>query len=127
MFDKLRRTRFQSTYRRVLTDFAIIHLCLLVALAAAVTSYMIMGRVEDSRIIAGYFPRYYGRFFWPLSLVFPVVFLFSGVYARSSFYTLQYRIRTIMRGAGLAILLFLAANYLMFRQDLVSRSVVIWF
>jgi nucleoside-diphosphate-sugar epimerase len=126
MLDQLRRTSFRAFYKRMATDFVMIHVCLLMALAAAVTSYTIMGRSDTARMIAQYFPRYYG-FFLPLSFVFPVVFLLSGVYARSSFFTLRYRIRTILRGAGLAILFFLAANYLMFREDLVSRSVVIWF
>jgi nucleoside-diphosphate-sugar epimerase len=108
-------------------DFALIHLCLLTALAAAVTSYTLLGHSDTARTIAQYFPRYYGRFFWPLSFLFPVVFLLSGIYARSNFYTLRDRIRNILHGTGLAILLFLAANYLMFRDDLVSRSVVIWF
>lgn len=127
MLDAIRRTPFRSIYGRMISDFVIIHMCLLAALAAAVTSYTIMGRTDTAREIAEYFPRYYGRFFWPLSMVFPVVFLLSGVYERSGFYTLHYRLRTMMRGAGLSILLFLAANYLMFRNDLVSRSVVIWF
>ena len=127
MLDAIRRTSFRSSYGRILTDFLVIHVCLLVALAAAVTSYTVMGRTDTARIIAEYFPRYYGTFFWPLSLVVPIVFLLSGVYERSGVYTLQYRVRTILRGAGLSILLFLAANYLMFRNDMVSRSVVIWF
>lgn len=127
MLDQLRRTSFRAIYRRMVTDFAVIHACLLTALAAAVTSYTIMGRTDAARMIAQYFGHYYGRFFWPLSFVFPVVFLLSGVYARSSLFTLRHRVLTILRGAGLAILFFLAANYLMFRGDLVSRSVAIWF
>jgi nucleoside-diphosphate-sugar epimerase len=111
----------------MLADFAIIHVCLLMALAAAVTSYTALGYSDTARQIAEYFPRYYGHFFWPLSFVFPAVFLFTGVYERSGYYNLRYRIRTILQGAVLAILLFLAANYLMFRNDLVSRSVAIWF
>src|SRR5215467_508305 len=105
MLDVIRRTPFRSISWRIATDFLVIHLCLLVALAAAVTSYTVLGRTDTAREIADYFPRYYGSFFWPLSLVFPVVFLLSGVYERSGFYTLQYRVRTILRGAGLSILL----------------------
>ncbi|HVW11023.1 MAG TPA: NAD-dependent epimerase/dehydratase family protein [Bryobacteraceae bacterium] len=127
MLDAIRRTPFRSVSWRILTDFLVIHACLLVALAAAVTSYTAMGHTDTARTIADYFPRYYGRFFWPLSLVFPVVFLMTGVYERSGFYTLRYRVTTILRGAGLSLLIFLAANYLMFRNDLVSRSVAIWF
>lgn len=127
MLDAIRRTPFRSVSWRILTDFLVIHACLLVALAAAVTSYTVMGHTDTARTIAEYFPHYYGRFFWPLSMVFPVVFLMTGVYERSGFYTLRYRVSTILRGAGLSLLIFLAANYLMFRNDLVSRSVAIWF
>lgn len=127
MLEALRRTSFRTIYGRMIADFLIIHVCLLMALAAAVTSYTVMGRTDTSRMIAEYFPRFYGRFFWPLSFVFPVVFLLTGVYSRAGVYTLRYRVRTIMKGAGLSILLFLAANYLMFRNDMVSRSVAIWF
>src|SRR3569833_545633 len=127
MLDAIRRTPFRSVSWRILTDFLVIHACLLVALAAAVTSYTIMGRTDTARTVAEYFPHYYGHFFWPLSLVFPLVFLMTGGYERSGFYTLRYRANTLLRGAGLSLLFFLAANYLMFRDDLVSRSVVIWF
>ncbi|HVY93572.1 MAG TPA: hypothetical protein VHA14_12510, partial [Bryobacteraceae bacterium] len=104
MLDAIRRTPFRTVSWRILTDFLVIHACLLVALAAAVTSYTVMGHTDTARTIAEYFPHYYGRFFWPLSLVFPVVFLMTGVYERSGFYTLRYRLNTILRGAGLSLL-----------------------
>jgi nucleoside-diphosphate-sugar epimerase len=112
---------------RMLADFALIHACMIIALALAVTSYTILGRQESAALITAYFPLYYVRFFWPLSAVFPVVFFLTGLYTRSRTYTTRYRALLTLRGAGLAILIFLAANYLMFRQDLVSRSVAIWF
>jgi nucleoside-diphosphate-sugar epimerase len=127
MLDALRRTSFSGIYWRLLGDFMLIHVCLILALAFAVTSYTVLGLQSTAQEIAGYFPRYYGQFFWPLSAVFPLVFLFSGLYTRSRIYTPHYRAVAILRAAGLAILLFLAGNYMVFRDNLVSRSVAIWF
>lgn len=127
MIEALRRTSLGRIYWRLLGDFILIHVCLVMALAFAVTSYTVLGWQDTAREIAGYFPRYYGRFFWPLSVVFPVVFLLSGLYTRSRIYTPRYRTLVILRATGVAILLFLAANYIAFRDDLVSRSVAIWF
>jgi nucleoside-diphosphate-sugar epimerase len=127
MMDTLRRTSLVGIYWRLLGDFALIHLCLILALAFTVTSYTVLGHQDTAQQIAGYFPRFYVRFFWPLSTVFPVVFLFSGLYTRSRLYTPRYRTVATLRAVGLAILMFLAVNYLVFRDDLVSRSVAIWF
>src|SRR5258708_26263784 len=100
---------------------------MILGLAFTVTSYTVLGHQDTAQEIAGYFPRYYVRFFWPLSAVFPVVFLFSGLYTRSRLYTPRYRTVATLRAVGLGILMFLAVNYLVFRDDLVSRSVAIWF
>jgi nucleoside-diphosphate-sugar epimerase len=105
----------------------LIHASLLLALAFAVTTYTILGWHSTAQEIASYFPRYYGRFFVPLSLVFPFVFLLTGLYTGPSTYSPRYRAMLTLRAAGLAILIFLAANFVMFRDDLVSRSVAIWF
>lgn len=66
-------------------------------------------------------------FFWPLSFVFPVVFLSAGIYTRSVTYTPAYKTLVLLRGITVSLLVFLMANYLVFREDLVSRSVAIWF
>ncbi len=57
MLDSIRRTPFRETFLKMLADFAIIHGCLLVALAAAVTSYTALGYSDTARQIAEYFPR----------------------------------------------------------------------
>ncbi|HEX5430688.1 MAG TPA: SDR family oxidoreductase [Bryobacteraceae bacterium] len=112
---------------RALTDFVLVHISVIAALAAAVTCYLILGMNEPAQAVAGYFPLYYWAFFWPLSLVFPAVFLAARLYTRSATYTPRYKTLVLLRGIAAALMMFLIANYLVFRDDLVSRSVVIWF
>lgn len=112
---------------RAALDFIMVHLCMVAALAAAVTTYAVIGRREPAQLAALYFPHYYWAFFLPLSLIFPAVFLVSGLYTRTVSYKPFYKTVVILRGAITAVLLFVAANYLVFRNELVSRSVAIWF
>jgi nucleoside-diphosphate-sugar epimerase len=70
---------------------------------------------------------YYPSSFVLLSLLFPLVFLLNGFYAHSRTYIGQYKTLVILRGVGLSMLLFLGANFILFRSALVPRSVLLVF
>ena len=127
MLKTLRSPYTSQMLLRMVVDFSLVHLSMLAALAGSVISYTAFGKMATAHEIAEYFSRYYWLFFWPLSFLFPGVFLANGFYTRSRAYTGRYKALVILRGVGLAVLLFLAVNYFVFRNDLVSRSVVIWF
>ncbi len=124
---KIRNRRTGEILVRMLVDFVLVHFSMLAALAASVVTYSAAGRPTTAHQIAEYFWRYYVLFFMPLSVLFPGVFHASGFYTKSRAYQGRYKVLVILRGAGLAVLVFLALNYLVFRGDLVSRSVAIWF
>jgi nucleoside-diphosphate-sugar epimerase len=112
---------------RVFADYALVHLSMLAALSATVTSFVLAGKHVAAQETAHYFPQYYWAFFWPLSIIFPLVFLATGTYTRSATYAMPYKLFVLLRGALISILVFLAFNYLIFREDLISRGVSVWF
>ncbi len=110
-----------------LLDFILVHVCMAMALAFAVTFHAILGDQQTAHNIATEFPQYYWHCFWPLSLIFPAVFMASGFYQKPGFYFIRYRRTAIVKGAGLAVLFYLLANYLVFQEGLVSESLAAWF
>src|SRR5579884_1257941 len=65
-----------------LLDFILVHVCMAMALAFAVTFHAILGDQQTAHNIATEFPQYYWHCFWPLSLIFPAVFMASGFYQK---------------------------------------------
>jgi len=112
---------------RIVMDFGLVHISMLLALGLATLYHLALGEnVVAGRLIAG-FSDYYFHFFWPLSAMFPVVFFLHGFYTRSRYYRGRYKALAIAQGAAFSVLIFLAANYLIFRGQLVARSAALAF
>jgi nucleoside-diphosphate-sugar epimerase len=125
MFDHVRNTSMRRVYPRLLGDFILIHLSMVAAFSLAVTSLAALGQQVAVQNLLSYFPKYYLGLFLPLSPMFLVVFFLSGFYTKA--YNGRYQLYILLRGGALAVVLFLTVNYLMFRSDLISRSVALWF
>src|SRR5260370_32707687 len=112
---------------RMLADFINVHLCMMGALATPVV-YLALRNENDSAAtrLAGA-TTYYISSFLLLSLLFPLVFLLNGFYTHSRGYAGRYKKFIILRGVSLSVLLFLAANFILFRGTLVPRSVLLVF
>jgi nucleoside-diphosphate-sugar epimerase len=122
-----RHLKWREAAPRVLADFLTVHASMLLALAISVTYRTARGHgVEAQQLIAG-FRHYYVAFFWLLSPIFPVVFLFHGFYTHSRAYAGKRKAWVILRGVALAVMLFFAADFLLFQLRISGRSVALPF
>jgi nucleoside-diphosphate-sugar epimerase len=99
---------------RALADLTSIHVCMIAALAVSVLRpsliYMRMQlRPEDA-------VHYYVSVFLFLSLLFPAIFLLSGLYTHSSVYR-RPRTITLFRGIALSLLLFSIVSFALYRKQ----------
>lgn len=112
---------------RAIIDFAVIHICMAVSLQLGAFYHYLLADTNALSKLARTFARYYGHVFLPLSVVFTFVFLFSGLYTQPLSYRTSQRVVTVLKGACIALLLFFATNYVVFRNTLPSRSVLVIF
>jgi nucleoside-diphosphate-sugar epimerase len=112
---------------RMLADLTIVQASAAVSLIATflwqATRLDWEGTITLTRTLESY---YAGRFL-PLSLVFPLVFLFNGLYTRSRAYVGRYKSLVVLRGSGTALLLFLFLNFLLSRTEIMPRSSILGF
>jgi nucleoside-diphosphate-sugar epimerase len=112
---------------RVVADFINVHVCMVGALATPVLYLALEGQHHKAAVRISEAMTYYTSSFVLLSLLFPLVFLLNGFYTRSRGYIGRYKKLVILRGVGVSILIFLAANFIFLRSSLVPRSVLLVF
>ncbi|HWY93116.1 MAG TPA: NAD-dependent epimerase/dehydratase family protein [Chthoniobacterales bacterium] len=106
---------------RVLSDLTSIHLCMIAALAISVLhpgliSTRIQLRPEDA-------VHYYFSVFLLLSLLFPAVFLLSGLYSNPPTDGVPRGI-TLFRGVALSLLLFSIVSFALYRRQQASQGYI---
>jgi nucleoside-diphosphate-sugar epimerase len=111
---------------RMVADFLVIHLCMLTAITVSIGMQILFHTPEARKTFAdvyfSYYAAYYGQQFVSLSAIFPITFALHGFYTQSRRYTSRHKILVVAQGAAIACLLFLAADFLLFRNDLIPRS-----
>jgi nucleoside-diphosphate-sugar epimerase len=117
---------WQEAVPRVIADFLIVHLSMIVALAVSVIYQATNGSTSEAHQLILNFEWYYVRFFWLLSPIFPVIFALHGFYTHTRSYSGRRKNWVILQGVGLAALLFLGANSLV-HDFSVGRSVAVPF
>jgi nucleoside-diphosphate-sugar epimerase len=127
MSTPVRNFKPSQAFPRMLADFAIVQVCMIVSLGIPVLYLLGRGQSVSATARLEEALAYYLPFFLFLSLVFPLIFMLNGFYTRSRSYNGRYKMVVVMRGAGLGILTFLAVNYLFFRQNLVPRLAMLFF
>jgi nucleoside-diphosphate-sugar epimerase len=100
---------------------------MIAALAMSVVYQTGAGNAVAAHAIVSGFLQYYTAFFWVLSPIFPVVFLLTGFYTHSRAYIGRYKALVILNGVFVAAVVFFAANFLLFGNEKVGRSVVLPF
>ena len=113
---------WQEAVPRVIADFLVVHFSMIGALAVSVIYQAATGSAGEAHQLVVNFEWYYARFFWLMSPIFPVVFALHGFYTHTRSYSGKRKNWVILRGVGLAALLFLGANSLV-RDSIVGRSV----
>ncbi|PYT21782.1 MAG: NAD-dependent dehydratase [Acidobacteria bacterium] len=127
MIQSLQSLKSREALPRIIADFLIVHLSMISALAVSVIYQTARGHGPDAQQITSQFSQYYVSFFWLLSPIFPIVFLLNGFYTHSRAYVGKYKILVIFRGVAVAVMLFFAANFLLFGSAQVGRSVAVPF
>jgi nucleoside-diphosphate-sugar epimerase len=122
-----RNLKWREAIPRVLADFLTVHASMLLALAISVTYQTARGHGGAAQQLIAGFRHYYVTFFWLLSPIFPVVFLFHGFYTHSRAYLGKQKAWVILRGVTLAVMLFFAADFLLFKLQSTGRSVALPF
>lgn len=119
--------RWQQAVPRILADFIVVHASAIVSLVVVFLWHV----HTDPQLPAGEaaltLQDYYLRIFLPLSLIFPIVFVWSGFYARARGFRSTYKWQVIWRNSVLAALIFLFANFLLTRADVLPRSATVLF
>lgn len=127
MLRSLRCFRWSEAIPRMVADFLIVHFSMIAALAVSVVYQTGAGNAAAAHAIVSGFLQYYTAFFWFLSPIFPLVFLLNGFYTHSRAYDGRYKALIILRGVTLAAIIFFAANFLLFGNEKVGRSVALPF
>lgn len=112
---------------RVAADFAIVHIAALVSLAGVLLWRFFDTPNVDGEELAAALRRIYITRFLPSSLLFPLVFSFSGFYSQARSYAVSYKWRAVARGSIAATLIYVFADFLMTRVDLLPRSSALMF
>jgi nucleoside-diphosphate-sugar epimerase len=111
----------------MIADFLIVHFSMIAALAVSVVYQTGAGNEGAAHALVSGFLRYYTVFFGVLSPVFPLVFLLNGFYTHSRAYVGRYKALVILRGVTESATIFFAANFLIFGDQKVGRSVALTF
>src|ERR1039457_1702709 len=127
MLRSLRNFRWREAIPRIIADFLLVHFSMIAALAVSVVYQTGAGNAVAAHAIVSGFLQYYSAFFLVLSPIFPLVFLLNGFYTHSRAYDGRYKALIILRGVTLAAIIFFAANFLLFSNEKVGRSVALPF
>jgi nucleoside-diphosphate-sugar epimerase len=115
------------TYLRAAGDLILVHICMLAAFPLAMLAEKAVGRDVESAWLLQDFWHYYFTFFSPLSLMFPAMFLLTGLYSASGLYSGRYKWLIAGGSAGVAVTTFFIVDRLAFVHDFSSRTLVLCF
>ena len=127
MLNLITDLKWREALPRMAADFVIVHLSMIAALAISVVYQTAHGNPFGARELTSDFAHYYTVFFWILSPVFPVVFLFNGFYTHTRRQRGRRKVSLIVRGVVLAVMVFFGANVFFFGQSAVGRTVALTF
>lgn len=117
-------TGWLERFARVVVDFVAIQIAGITALAfLAAQPWLLAGHTPLSE---GALAHYYFHTFLPISLIFPLMHSFFGLYTKLRSYTLHYKLLRAALSASAATLLLVFVSFLL-NQSLLPRSAAILF
>jgi nucleoside-diphosphate-sugar epimerase len=117
-----RQLSYREAFPRIISDFLIVHSSMIGALAISVAYQLAWGTGTEAQQLITDFARYYVRFFWVMSPIFPLTFALLGFYTHNRFYEDKRKNLAIVRGVAVAVILFFGVNWLL-GNTTVGRSV----
>jgi len=127
MLDEFRMVKWREAVPRILADLTVVHLSMLAALAVSAIYMLAVRRSAEAEVMVATVGQYYTRQFVLLSPLFIVAFFLSGFYTQTRSYSGKHKRMAILRGVGLAVMLFLTAHYALFGYLNFGRSVMFSF
>ena len=103
---KVRSLSYQEAVPRVIADFLVVHSSMIAALAVSVVYQVATGSGAEAQQLITDFERYYVRFFWILSPIFPLTFALLGFYTHTRSYGGRRKNRLILQGVFVGVILF---------------------
>jgi nucleoside-diphosphate-sugar epimerase len=119
--------RNRQVIGRMLVDFTIVHLAAIASLVCVLLWQLVLNPDTEGTKLALALGTIYETRFAPLSLLFPIVFMLSGFYSYARSYTKAFKWRTIAWGSAAATLVYLFADFLITRADIIPRSSTLLF
>lgn len=104
------RITWQEAVPRVAADFVMVHLSMVAALAVSVIYQVTVDTGGEAHAVITDFTRYYTRFFWGLSPIFPVIFAINGFYTHTRSYASLRKNWVILRTVLIAVVIFFGLN-----------------
>jgi nucleoside-diphosphate-sugar epimerase len=123
----MRNINISRALPRLAGDFLMVHLSMLAAIFVSIYLDVLVGKPDTANALAGIACSYYTLQFLALSFVFPLVFSLHGFYTSSRLYSSRYKVLVAFQGVAMALVIFLAANFLLFRENLIPRIVALLF
>jgi nucleoside-diphosphate-sugar epimerase len=120
-------SRDRKTWFKMLGDFSLVHLCAVVSIASSVLYHVAVGNAVAAEDLVRNLAHFYLISFVPLSFLFPIAFHGNGFYYKQQTQNARKRATLLLRGVAASILWYLAADYLLFRDRLAPRSVLVMF
>ena len=115
----------QGVALRLLADFLSVSAALFLSFAVWFFFYAVVMHVSKPEQLAEHF-RAAALKYWPLwSLAALLVFHWNGFYTRTRGYAGRYKALVIFRGATLLVIVFVYADYFLFRDALLPRGVAL--
>ena len=121
----MNKFKWKEALPRVAADFLIVQASMVGALLISVTYRTALGHGAEARTLIETFAHQYAAFFWLLSPIFPLTFLFNGFYTRTRGYAGRHKTLAILRGVAMAVLFFFGAN--VFSSAALRWGAVQWF
>jgi len=123
----IQNLRFREAAPRILADVILVQLAALASLAGVL--FLRMQNAPDMNVgtLVALLSDIYLRRFLPFTPIFPLVYLYSGLYTRTRLFDKRFKWRAISQASGIAGLIFLFANFLFNRGDTLPRSAAVIF
>jgi nucleoside-diphosphate-sugar epimerase len=123
-----KKNRIQDIAPRILADFLIVHLAMLLAFAVSAVYQAQEGIFSPLENVPGAFRHYYFSWFIALSPLFPIIFFLHGLYTHVRYYPEWAKLKRFVLAVLISLAVFISANFLLLpAKNPIGRSVALIF
>lgn len=123
--EEMRDFPWKSALPRMAADVALVNLSMVSAFIAWFLFYVLFLQVPEPKELARVFQKFVATYWLLWSFLALLVFHLHGFYTRARGYASRYKAWTVIRAASLFIVMFVFADYFLFRSSLIPRGVAV--